>query len=592
MAGMAGETVKWRQTVFPAENGCSESVKNQKASIGLTVGVTVETAGGKMILQGYNMNQLLEATTKSDGTAASQSGDSGTFAGFFRDAMQARDNVGKSVESQESRENFSADTKEGAVEQFRQFVRGQATMLQMNVNETLVGDDALKDMQAFLVNAGFSTEKVAALMEELQADSGGEGITVASLLEALDNLEDETVENMIDITALPYIESILTGLGLEQEKIVPILEDATVEGQGISPSALSEGLKGLMASQAGAGESGDSITSDGENLLQFMDRIGLKDGNGTGGKMTLDSFIAKLEAIAGVGDDSPASGNVLGENLSDFWGKIKNENASSSVSADDLQIQVPLSGQMGSAIDTKRIAGSAKNGETVNPLDVFFAENSDATKAVAEALVKNQGSREFMDSRGENNGSDTGSRLMKAADDAGNTFETLLRDASGASKGAAAKTAAPSGRTLPAYVVNQVSRQVVNSVQNNESELSFQIKPPHLGRLNMSIEQTQGGVRISILAEQNTARDMLASHTHDLKTVLAEQGIRVEKVDVQISYNFDQAMENFRQNQQGNKKGGRQNARTGEDSSVGAAGVVSGETELPRIRDGGLNLVA
>ena len=94
---------------------------------------------------------------------------------------------------------------------------------------------------------------------------------------------------------------------------------------------------------------------------------------------------------------------------------------------------------------------------------------------------------------------------------------------------AATQSAPP--KTLPYYVLGQVNRQILRSRLTNENEMRLQLKPPELGRLKMNIENTAKGLKVNIITENSAARDMLLSHSGELKTALMDQGLRVDNID-------------------------------------------------------------
>jgi flagellar hook-length control protein FliK len=109
----------------------------------------------------------------------------------------------------------------------------------------------------------------------------------------------------------------------------------------------------------------------------------------------------------------------------------------------------------------------------------------------------------------------------------------------------------PAGRVFPQYLLDQVSRQILRSRLANESDIQIQLNPPSLGRLKMSIENTAEGLKVSIIAESQSARDMLMSNSGDLKTALMDQGVRLEKINVEIQADFNQTMADTRQGSEG-----------------------------------------
>jgi len=114
-------------------------------------------------------------------------------------------------------------------------------------------------------------------------------------------------------------------------------------------------------------------------------------------------------------------------------------------------------------------------------------------------------------------------------------------------------------KTLPAYVTDQVAKQISKAIRNGESEIKFHIKPPDMGRVELSITHTANGLKISILAEHSTTRDMLMNQASDLKSILADQGIRLEKMDVGMSGDFGgQSMAQARHDSDQSNKGRKQ----------------------------------
>jgi len=106
----------------------------------------------------------------------------------------------------------------------------------------------------------------------------------------------------------------------------------------------------------------------------------------------------------------------------------------------------------------------------------------------------------------------------------------------------------PAPRTLPYYVLDQVSRQILRSRFFNEKEIQLQLKPPSLGKLKLSIENTTTGIKVNIIADNHAARNLLISHSGDLKNALMDQGIRLNRLDVDTQAGgFGQSMADARQ---------------------------------------------
>jgi hypothetical protein len=92
------------------------------------------------------------------------------------------------------------------------------------------------------------------------------------------------------------------------------------------------------------------------------------------------------------------------------------------------------------------------------------------------------------------------------------------------------------------------------------------------------------------VTEQLSTQELLLSHAGDLKSVLSDQGLRLDKIDVQFDQFFDQSLSNARQ-ESGRSKNRRQRGQGGqidrdkEDSD-------ENRSEKPRETEGVLDLVA
>jgi len=97
-------------------------------------------------------------------------------------------------------------------------------------------------------------------------------------------------------------------------------------------------------------------------------------------------------------------------------------------------------------------------------------------------------------------------------------------------------------RTLPSYVTNQIGRSIVRAVNKGQTELNIQLKPPELGRMMITIEDLGNSIRVSVVAENQAAKDILLSNSNSLKAALAGSGINLENFDVDLGSNFNRSM--------------------------------------------------
>lgn len=96
-------------------------------------------------------------------------------------------------------------------------------------------------------------------------------------------------------------------------------------------------------------------------------------------------------------------------------------------------------------------------------------------------------------------------------------------------------------QNLPAHVTLQVGKSLVRAINQGENSLKIQLKPTELGRLVMTIDNVGNSMKVSITTENPVVKDILISHMNELKTVLANAGISLEKFDVDLNSDFRQS---------------------------------------------------
>jgi flagellar hook-length control protein FliK len=129
--------------------------------------------------------------------------------------------------------------------------------------------------------------------------------------------------------------------------------------------------------------------------------------------------------------------------------------------------------------------------------------------------------------------------------------------------------------SLPAPVVNQVGKEIAGFIQRGERFFSLQLKPPELGMVNIEMDVKENVLKMSIVTETGSAKDLLQANYADLRRVLEGYGIKVEALDVQLGSNLNQSGNNGDNplNQQNNNssrfgKNVNSTGQTGEDESV------------------------
>lgn len=79
----------------------------------------------------------------------------------------------------------------------------------------------------------------------------------------------------------------------------------------------------------------------------------------------------------------------------------------------------------------------------------------------------------------------------------------------------------------------QVGRQVAASLKKSDQEVTFHVRPPSLGRLQLRIEKEGDRISIHIVSEKEKAGEILAAGKQDLRALLADHGIKVDRIVVE-----------------------------------------------------------
>ena len=423
----------------------------------------------------------------------------------------------------------------------------------MNPNNLEANDTALAVFERLLVSAGFDLKQIENLLQEFKASSGKKGVRLSELLKRAADLEEKNdSDRLLDPSAVPYIESVLSQLLPNPADRQMAWEGVRREGNGIDLSRLIRNLKEIAQNLPDKGRAlpGEIVQ---RQVAKLMKDMGLVPETGT---VTLEKFIAELEASASAQDK--ASGLYRGVAAADLSRMMENIKPVKNPKIGKNRV-APVNG------DKKVIPLDGKNTAAADPV------KTEARIQAPKNILQNIEAPV-----------DEIKPMVTAVSDSLKGIDPLTR--------AAAEDAKLPVRTLPAYVVNQVSRQMVRSIQNGAREIRLQLNPPNLGRLQMHIDNTGETLRVQIVTEQQSTQELLLSHAGNLKSVLLDQGLRLEKIDVQFDQFFDQSLSNARQ------ESGRSNSRRqrGQDGQGNRDREFPDENrnEKSRATEGVLDLVA
>ena len=510
-----------------------------------------------MNLPGLQVEQLMKNLLPLEDGSGLKAKESDKFSGTLNSLLKTTD-----IERQSVGQGLNLHTLSGT--KGKKFLAGLKKLLLengLNPNNQEANATALAAFERLLVSAGFDPKQIESLMQEFKASSGKKGIRLSELFKRAADLEEKNdSDQLLDPSAGPYIESVLSQLLPNPADRQMAWEGVRRERKGIDLSRLIQNLKEIAQNlpDKGRAQPGEAVQ---RQVARLMKDMGMVPETGT---VTLEKFVAKLEAAVSAQDKASGLGRGFATaDLSRMMGNIKavqnSKNETGNPDGTEKTKVAPING------DKKVTPLNGKNTAAVDP--VKTEARIQAPKNVLQNIEAPINEIKPM---------------ATAVSDSLKGTDPLTRSG--------AATSQLPVRTLPAYVVNQVSRQMVRSYQNGTKEIRLQLNPPNLGRLQMHIDNTGETLRVQIVTEQQSTQELLLSHAGNLKSVLLDQGLRLEKIDVQFDQFFDQSLSNARQ------ESGRSNSRR----QRGQGGQGNRDREFPdenrngkpRATEGVLDLVA
>ncbi|WDP89808.1 MAG: flagellar hook-length control protein FliK [Desulfobacter sp.] len=567
------------------------------------------------------------AGTGSAGRAVEDTGSNlDAFAARFKKAVgkleaveQSSQGAGKAEKLVETGEN--TETTTSAVKSGKAFLASlEAALLKISggdLNGVTMDREGLDALEKLLVKAGFDPDEVAEALagfkEKLGA--GEKEISLGDVMKSLDSLEpvdgeDADEDVFLETSSLPFIAALLEEYQIPKDVAAGILEKADSGQNGINLNTLVQALEKMMESGSQSGTPLE-ITADRSKVTELLASVNMASaaeavvqdigaGASEGETVTLKDLISIFDTYArsktkDVQSIQHASQLPLAGGAGENGGK---ESAGALVDKLFASFTLASEDQDLSGFSFREVRDQFKNDLLIpkkngkNKTSLFAAEQTGDTsrtdtglKEISTPVAKQVASG----LSGQGHGRHAAGTEHKSADAQADKVDVQ----SGDTAGAKADTNSPltslrtksSERALPSYVTNQVNRSIVRAVNNGESTLKIQLKPAELGRLMLTIDNSGNSIKVSILTENQAAKDILASNVNELRTTLASAGISLDSFDVDMSSDFRQSMANAG-GQAGNfnRKGGR-NAGGG----LGGSNAEGSDEPLPLAQESDLD---
>jgi flagellar hook-length control protein FliK len=477
------------------------------------------------------------------------------------------------------------------------------------------GLDAFKEL---LAEAGFDIDQTTELIDGLKLvmSEEGENIFIGDLMDkfaALEiepanrggKVEDEDDASMLPLSAIPFIESIMVSLGIPSEVRNSILSDAKID-TGIDLNVLIKNLKEFEQKSFAAGTYFKTDIND-DNVAKLMAQINLGEKSKAfyDGKLSLQDFISvledKMKEVLSPGNTKDTETAFINPAKAI---KSKMDLTNSMVQTDLNAAEVKAEGdkKLDDLVNNlfQSINKEKNNNEKIVNVPLNKFDNKDIEKLFpfhvkgengkdVQIEVKSELEEKFakfiVKLASDMNGKNDSESRNPFQQDRQKSTAFKMPDSSQLTNGegkilnsvrylSSAKNEAT--RTLPSYVTNQIGRSIVRAVNQGQSEIKIQLKPPELGRMMITIEEMGNGMKVSVVAENQNARDILLSNSNNLKAALASSGVNLENFDVDMGSDFNRSMADAK-NQAGyskNKRGQKTKEIDGESTGVDNLSLV------------------
>jgi hypothetical protein len=450
-------------------------------------------------------------------------------------------------------------TYRGWLEHFRNQLMSLGTPLK----EMSLSREALPDLKKILVAEGYSESEVTGFLKKLLNGRPWHEIKVTELLERLAELkalfDKKSQDPALEVSAVPYLKAILSRLGLDHQEVNRAMEQARAEGGRLDLKRLVRNLKGILRALPEENQPG----ADGkaaQDIKDMLARMGIVDkASKIDGPISLERFVRILEQRVA---------SLIPPALS------------------KTQIENHVNALLGNVLAPSKQKGGKSSIESLYANKLKALSDSDSKgnrplKEIAEGL-KNSASQEKRAGEGIEKLIEAvqGARGKKAIDQNKANSPYWVREAMMDRAPASDAGIRQGARPLPLYVVNQVARQISLSLQRGENNIRLQLKPPQLGAIQIDMHMKDSVLKIGMITENNSVKEFLISSIQELRETLLQQGVKLDRIEVQVNYNLGQSMAQARRGQNGFQRQ-REGQRNGPGMLAGNGDVS--ETTTPRI---------
>jgi len=421
-------------------------------------------------------------------------------------------------------------------------------------------------LQDLLLAQGLSQDAVKAFVEKFFGGDGRQQIEITQLLTTLSELtvsnDRKSRDRVLEVSALPHLETLLRSLGLDVGQTGRALDQARVDGGGVSLKGLVHALKGVLSSLPEETKAGVNA-QPAEDVKGLLARIGMVDEAGKiNGPMSLERFVQLLEdKVAGLVSQRASQGEIenhmnrlLGHVLPGPGRQGLRSMAKTLGSGKQHRFSVEgLKNASGSqnlkqGVEEMVARGARKTGWMRGRKPSLGKGLQDMVSNVRyqadeSTQTDNKGAGSLATARERMTSTKAGPVDRRVDQDTRNAPH-LAREAVMARPHMAGTEAKPMARPFPLHVVHQVGRQMAFAIRRGENQVRVQLKPPNLGSIQLDMVMKDDILKVAMITEHHAVKELLMSHVHELREALVERGVELQRIDINIDHHFGQSLAN------------------------------------------------
>jgi len=411
------------------------------------------------------------------------------------------------------------------------------------LNKAALKDEDLALINKFLRQCGFSKKKVDQFLKELAEKSPGGQINLARFFQEATELagpkNKKEQGSFLEPSAVPHLDSILRNFGLTPQELERIFSAARVADGRLDAGKFVSKLK--QVSKHINKEAPDAAAVKiGQQLADNLKMLGIHmPAKAKSGPMTLKDFIASLEQMAGGPDEQHKLSPEVQNTIEQIMAKVVVSGDKTKTAIAKPHVANPEFADFNSRAKAKKGAESVEEEKRLSPFKT--AGSPQDLKSVNAAKGADLVS-EFKGGRGSKPGINTESFNIQSQPIATNISPQMAAATTTEAVNGAGQQEKPFQDFLPTYLVDQVGRQLSRALLRGDRVIRLRLKPPELGAVKIEMDIKDSVLRLEMIAENSSVKELLLSNVHELRNALTEQGVKIEGLDVQVGHDFNHSL--------------------------------------------------